>query len=172
MFASDQLIVPDDVRGNYATLESAVLTQGWLPLQESRGRIMFALDNGGETLQRYISGHPSLEGRVLFTDSEPGTAEAAFIKQNDPLANPGEIEMLVELGYMVRTRADADTVQARNGDTTQRDAALASGAHFISTDYPVPNPEFGTDYQVSIPGGNIARCNPVSGPVDCDPAAL
>ena len=44
-------------------------------------------------------------------------------------------------------------------------AALKSGAHFISTDYPVPNPDF-SDYQVSIPGGGIARCNPVN-PGDC-----
>lgn len=44
--------------------------------------------------------------------------------------------------FMVRTRADYDTVQSRQNDTTQRDAAFASGAQFISTDYPEPNPEF------------------------------
>jgi hypothetical protein len=75
--------------------------------------------------------------------------------------------MLVEQGYMVRTRADADTEQARSGDTSRRDAALASGAQFISTDYPVPNPEF-SDYQVTIPGGGIARCNPVNAPDSCE----
>ena len=83
------------------------------------------------------------------------------MKRNDPLSNPGDIESLVEQGYMVRTRADADTLQSRNNDTTQREAALNSGAHFISTDYPVPNPDF-SDYQVSLPGDGIARCNPVS----------
>ena len=122
---------------------------------------MFALDNGGDLRDNYIVGHTSLAGRVLFTDSPVGTPEAAFMKRNDPLGNPGEIESLVEQGYMVRTRADADTVQARSGDTTQRDAALASGAHFISTDYPVPDPDF-SDYQVRLPGDGIARCNPVA----------
>ncbi len=126
---------------------------------------MFALDNGGDKRDTYIVGHTSLAGRVLFTDSPAGTPEAAFMKRNDPLGNPGEIESLVEQGYMVRTRADADTVQARSGDTTQRDAALASGAHFISTDYPVPDPRF-SDYQVRLPGNGIARCNPVS-PGNC-----
>ncbi len=92
------------------------------------------------------------------------------MKRNDPLANPGDIETLVKQGYMVRTRADADTVQARSGDTTQRDAALSSGAQFISTDYPVPNPDF-SDYQVRLPGDGIARCNPVS-PGNCDPEFL
>jgi hypothetical protein len=166
VFPSERLIVPDDVRGDFATLEAAVLTQGWPRLSQARGRIMFALDNTGSARDIYIEGHTSLQGRVLFTDSPAGTPEAAFMKRNDPLANPGDIEALVTQGYMVRTRADADTVQARNNDTTQRDAALSSGAHFISTDYPVPDLRF-SDYQVTLPGGRIARCNPVN-PGECN----
>jgi len=161
VFDDSQLILPDDVRGDDVTLELAVLTRGWPPLSEVRGKVMFALDNGGEKRDLYVEGHTSLEGRILFTDSPPGTPEAAFMKRNNPLSNPGEIETLVEQGYMVRTRADADTEQARSGDTTRRDAALNSGAHFISTDYPVPDPDF-TDYQVQLPGGGEARCNPVN----------
>ena len=170
VFPAERLIVPDNVRGDFATLEAAVLTQGWPRLSEARGKIMFALDNGGAILDNYIVGHTSLEGRVLFTNSPVGTPEAAFIKLNDPLAALAEIETRVAQGYMVRTRADADTLQARNGDTTRRDAALNSGAHFISTDYPVPNPEF-SDYQVTIPGGGIARCNPIN-PGNCNPELL
>jgi hypothetical protein len=170
VFPPQQLLVPDDVRGNFATLEAAVLTQGWPRLADARGRIMFALDNTDDTRDNYIAGHSSLAGRVLFTDSPAGTPEAAFMKRNDPLANPGEIEALVAQGYMVRTRADADTVQARSGDTTQRDAAINSGAHFISTDYPVPNPAF-SDYYVRLPGDRVARCNPVN-PGHCQPGLL
>ena len=170
VFPPEQLIVPDDVRGNFMTLELAVLTRGWPRLSEARGKVMFALDNTSAVRDKYIDGHSSLQGRMLFTDSPAGTPEAAFMKRNDPLANPGDIESLVKQGYMVRTRADADTVQARSGDTTQRDAALNSGAQFISTDYPVPNPDF-SDYQVRLPGDGIARCNPVS-PGSCDPEFL
>ena len=166
VFPNDRIILPDDIRGTYTTLETAVLNQGWLPLAQARGKVMFALDNGGEKRETYIAGHPSLQGRILFTDSAPGTPEAAFMKKNDPLASPGDIEFLVEQGYMVRTRADADTEQARNGDTTRRDAAFDSGAHFISTDYPVADPNF-TDYQVTMPEGNIARCNPINATDDC-----
>ena len=53
---------------------------------------------------------------------------------------------------MVRTRADANTVQARNNDTSQREQAFASGAQAISTDYYLPAQHFGNDYQVQIPG--------------------
>ena len=91
---------------------------------------MFALDNTNAVRDNYIAGHSSLAGRVLFTDSPAGTPEAAFMKRNDP---PGDIASLVAQGYMVRTRADADTEQARSGDTTQRDAALNSGAPFMAS---------------------------------------
>lgn len=160
VFPDEQLILPDDVRGDAVTLELAILEQGWPSLSEARGRIIFALDNGGEKRDTYIEGHTSLEGRVMFTDSPPGTPEAAFMKRNDPLSEPGRIEELVAQGYLVRTRADADTQQARDNDPARREAALASGAHYISTDYPVPNPEF-SSYRVAIPGDGIARCNPV-----------
>ena len=170
VFPDQQLILPETVRGDAVTLELGVLTNGWPLLSEARGKILFALDNGGEILERYIEGHPSLDGRVLFTNSPPGTPEAAFIKLNNPLSEPGVIEGLVRQGYMVRTRADADTVQARSDDTTQREAALVSGAQYISTDYPVADPLFST-YSVEIPGDYIARCNPVS-PGECTLADL
>ena len=170
VFSAESLITPDWVRGQRATLEEAILADGWPSLGQARGRVMFALDNGGTTRDNYIEGHPSLAGRVLFTDSEPGTPEAAFIKKNDP-TDYMAIQELVRLNYMVRTRADADTDQARTGDTTRRDTALLSGAQWISTDYPVADTRF-SDYKVSIPGGNIARCNPVSLPSDCQDSDL
>ena len=170
VFDEDEIVTPDWVRGERASLEQAILEDGWPALDQARGRVMFGLDNGGSTRDAYIEGHPALAGRILFTDSEPGTPEAAFIKQNSP-SDVEAIQELVRLGYMVRTRADADTAQARSGDTTQREQALESGAHFVSTDYPVPDERF-TDYQVTIPGGNIARCNPVNADTDCSDEEL
>lgn len=167
VFAPGQLITPDDVRGDRETLEEAVLTDGWPTLGESRGKILFALDNGGDKKALYTAGHPSLRGRVLFTSAEPGEDEAGFVKLNDPIADGARIRDLVGRGFIVRTRADGDTVQARSGDVTQRDAAIASGAQFVSTDYPVPDPDFGTGYMVEIPGGTPARCNPISAPPAC-----
>jgi len=165
VFPDEQLILPDDVRGDFTTLEEAVLTRGWPTLADARGKVLFALDNGGSVRDMYVEGHPSLAGRVLFTDSPAGTPEAAFMKINNPVSGFDAIQEAVLQGYIVRTRADADTAQSRSGDTTQRDTALASGAQFISTDYPVPDPRF-TDYSVEIPGDGIARCNPLA-PGEC-----
>jgi hypothetical protein len=172
IFPSRQLITPDDVRGRRKSLEQAVLKKGWPVLDASRGRVLFALDNGGELRDLYIEDHPGLRDRVLFTDSPAGTPEAAFMKRNDPVGRVEEIQDLVAKGYIVRTRADADTIEARFGDTSRRDAALASGAHFVSTDYPVPDPDFGTGYVVEIPGGAPGRCNPVNAPPGCRNTAL
>jgi len=178
VFSPEQMITPDDVRGDHPTLEEAVLSDGWPTLRESRGKVFFGLDNGGDKRDAYVAGHPALRGRVLFTSSLPGEPEAGFVKLNDPFGDGPLIRDLVGRGFIVRTRADGDTVQARSGDPAQRDAAIASGAQFVSTDYPVPDPDFGTGYFVEIPGGTPARCNPISAPPDCtsldieNPAAL
>jgi hypothetical protein len=175
VLAEDRIITPDDVRGSHATLEEAVLTDGWPTLGAARGQVMFLMDNGGRYRADYLARHPNLAGRVLFTNADPGQPDAAFVKRNDPLgAITGEIQGLVGRGYLVRTRADADTVQARTGDVTQRDAALQSGAQFVSTDYPVPGraAPFGTDYFAQIPGGDPARCNPVNTGTHCRSSAL
>lgn len=170
VFAEDEMLTPDDVRGDAETLEDAVLGEGWPTLGDSAGQVLFALDNGGEERDAYLEGNPSLEGRVLFVSSPPGEPSAAFMKLNDPLDAEVDIAEMVEAGYVVRTRADEPTIQARNGDTEMRDAALASGAQWVSTDFPVPGmaERYGTDYVAQLPGGVVARCNPVSAPPDCE----
>jgi hypothetical protein len=170
-----QMLTPDDVRGSHATLEDAILADGWPTLGAARGKVMFLMDNGGHYRTDYLAGHPNLDGRVLFTNSNPGLPDAAFVKRNDPRGpNIAAIQDLVRRGYLVRTRADADTIQARTGDTTQRDAALLSGAQYVSTDYPVPGraAPFGTDYVAQIPDGDPARCNPINTGAQCRNDAL
>ncbi len=68
---------------------------------------------------------------------------------------------------IVRTRADADTLQARANDPTMKLAALGGGAQLVSTDYERPDPTIGTGYTVRIPGGTPARCNPITAPPGC-----
>ncbi|RUL88631.1 phosphatidylinositol-specific phospholipase C1-like protein [Tautonia sociabilis] len=164
-FDSDHLITPDSVRGDAETLRDAIRSRGWPLLADSRGKILLALDNTDAIRNRYLDGHPSLSGRLMLADA--GSADhpaASWFKRNDPIGQFDEIRELVRLGFLVRTRADADTRQARSGDTSRRDRALASGAQYVSTDYPEPDPRF-SDYRVALPGGAEARVNPVSGPV-------
>jgi len=154
----DHLIVPDDLRGDHATLDEAVVSDGWPLLADSRGKLMFALDNGGETRDMYRAPSDVLAGRVMFTSSEPGSPDGAFVKINDPIGNEEMINDAVAQGYLVRTRTDVPTSDARTGSTERRDAALSTGAQFLSTDYYAENPEFGTGYVVEFD----SRCNPVT----------
>jgi hypothetical protein len=172
VFGPDQLITPDDVRGSHATLEEAVLAgDGWPTVDESRGKVLVTLDNQRDT---YLSGTTTLEGKVAFTPSAPGQPDAAFLKLNDPLGDFAAIQSAVAAGYIVRTRADSPVDTAISGDVTQRDAAFASGAQFVSTDYPMPGmaERWGTSYVAQLPGGGTARCNPVRAVPECDNASL
>jgi hypothetical protein len=112
----------------------------------------------------YAVGHRGLKGRVMFSSSLPGQPDAALINIDDPRgANQATIRDLVRQGYVVRTQADEPVLTPQSGDVTRRDAALASGAQWVSTDYPVPGlaTRWGSDYVVQLPRGAIARCNPV-----------
>jgi Phosphoinositide phospholipase C, Ca2+-dependent len=164
VFSPNDLIAPDQVRGKHATLEEAVLHSEWPTLAAARGKVVFLMD------QRpvgpvYLEGHPSLRGRIIFTNAEPGQPDCGFTEEND--GTQEEIAALVRKGYLVRTRTDADTKQARTNDTSRREVALASGAQLLSTDYPASEPSQWTPYSVGLPGGAVARCNPVNGPPSC-----
>ncbi len=155
----DKLITPDDVRGEYPTLEAAVLAHAWPALAKARGKFFFVLDETGPKMETYIAGHPSLKGRVMFVNANEGRAEAAFRIVNEPKQDWAYIQYLVRCGYYVRTRADADTKEARTGDYSRWRDALISGAQVISTDYYVPDPKLGTGYHVQLPGGQPGRWN-------------
>jgi hypothetical protein len=164
VFKPEEMITPDEVRGNSFTLLDAVRAGKWPTLAKARGRVVFLLDqqHAGPV---YAKGHPALRGRVVFTNAIPGSPDAAFIEQNN--GSKPEIDALVKKGYLVRTRTDESTEQARTNDTTRRDIALSSGAQMLSTDYPLSEPSPWTKFSVGLPGGKVARCNPVNKPAGC-----
>jgi hypothetical protein len=165
VFPREEIVLPDQVLGTYATLDEAVHHNNWPTLAEARGKVVFLLDQR-KAGPAYLEGHPSLRGRVLFTNAAPGSPDAAFTEENDAPAQA--IDALVRQGYLVRTRSDSDTEQARNNDTSRRDEVLPSGAQMISTDYPASEPAT-SGYVVTLPEKEAVRCNPVvkaSGCVD------
>jgi Phosphoinositide phospholipase C, Ca2+-dependent len=153
------MLTPDDVRGDFTTLVSAVLERGWPKLDDCRGKLLFALDNEGRLADRYLEGHPVLNGRVMFASVSESHPAAAWMKINDPIRDFEKIQSMVSRGFLVRTRADAETNQSRTNDTTQREKAFASGAQFISTDYPKADLRF-SDYCVQFEKGDMVRSHP------------
>jgi hypothetical protein len=165
VFPPSEMITPDDVRGHYDTLNEAVLAGNWPTLAGARGKVVFLMDQ--RTVGPvYLAGHPALRGRVLFTNSEPGEPDAAFIERNEGPA--ADITSLVRKGYLIRARTDSDTKEARTSDTSTRDAMMASGAQLLSTDYPVNEPaRWPGNFVVTLPGKAVARCNPVNAQATC-----
>jgi hypothetical protein len=131
-------------------------------LEEARGKFILILDEGGPKRDMYYEGW---QQRPMFTNAPEGHPANAIMIINDPIGQFEEIQRLVKAGYMVRTRADADTREARDNDTRRRAAAFASGAQAISTDYYTPATHFGNQYQVILP--EPIQCNPVIAPQIC-----
>jgi hypothetical protein len=159
VFPPSALITPDRVRGGYVTLREAVLKHGWPSLSAARGKVMFALDEGPAHVAAYRGSRRSLEGRLLFVNTDEQSPAAGYITLNER-ADAARITADVKAGFIVRTRADADTLEARADDTSRRDAALVSGAQYVSTDYRRPDKRL-SDYRVRLPGGAVTVCNPV-----------
>lgn len=165
VFDRNQLITPDDIRGDYATLEEAVLKKGWPSLDEGRGRFLFAFHDSPEKMDIYAEGRPSLEGRPMFATTSAGRPDAAILVVNDP--NSDEIPQLLEAGYLVRTRADSGVREPRLNDRSRFEQAMKSGAHYIHTDFPKGQPHPETGYEVVFPDGGTVRCNPLLAPGNC-----
>jgi hypothetical protein len=139
-----------------------IVDLNWPLLDEARGKFILILDEGGAKRDLYYDGW---QQRPMFTNAPEGHPAAAIMILNDPIGQFDEIQRLVKAGYMVRTRADADTHEARENDTTRRAAAFASGAQAVSTDYYLPATHFGSEYQVSLP--QPIDCNPIMAPINC-----
>ena len=161
------LITPDDVQGRYPTLREAVLAGNWPTLGAARGKVLFALDENAEKSAIYRGGRKSLEGRVFFINTDETSPAGAYMTLNDPVSQADRIRRAVAAGFIVRTRADADTREARANDTRRREAALVSGAQWISTDYMWPEPKLNNGYEAHLPRGLATVCNPVRAAAKC-----
>ena len=152
----ERLIRPQDVRPVDSTKPV------WPRLDQARGKFLLILDEGGAKRDLYAGDWRS---RPMFVNVGPDHPGAAVMIVNDPVADFQRIQTLVNAGFMVRTRADADTREARINDAQRRQAAFASGAQAISTDYYLPTNPFGNAYRVHVSGA--IQCNPVTAPQGC-----
>lgn len=182
VFDEDHIITPDSVRGEAATLRQAVTGDGWPTLADGRGKVMFGLDNAsGPIRDTYFADRPNLEGRAMFAEATSQSADgAAFFKYNSP-SSP-LIEQAIAAGFIVRTRADGPFTSLLdvNNETrlvprgvASRRQAWVSGATWLSSDYLEPTDSTqplirGNLFTSFLPGGGVARCNPVKVNPVCD----
>jgi hypothetical protein len=150
----ERLVTPDDVQGHATTLRQAVTTRGWPTLAAARGKALLFLDDRAEFYDAYTRGGTSCRGRPLFPASLPTEPLAAVVIVNEP---GSEATKAVAQGFIVRSRVDERPAPA--GYERRRRAALRSGAHILSTDYPI-----GTEGVVAFRPFGVAagRCNPIT----------
>jgi hypothetical protein len=166
----DQRITPDMVQGDAESLNAAV-RDGWPTLGELRGKILVVMD-GDDFRPLYTANDTTTAGKIMFMlgKKEYDNPVIAIELLNDPIGDAADITLAQAAGHLVRTRADADNEEPLAGDYTRAEAALASGAQLISTDYPVPVD--GVDYVFDLPEGGPVRCNPVTAPDECTTLAI
>ena len=173
VFEPAHLLVPDEVRGAHGTLTAAIAADGWPLLGAVRGRIVFVMMGSENHRSAYSDGFTTLADRPVFVTAAAATPVGVIDKLDDPESAFDEIQSRVQAGQIIRTRADTPGVEAELTDPVRREAALASGAHVVSTDHPTPVEPGG--YAVELSPGDpsaAARCNPVTAPPSCDDAAL
>lgn len=156
VFPAERLVTPDLVRGSHATLRAAIQRDGWPRIDALRGRVMFVLGDSQEMVGRYLAVRPGGRHGVFFFDHGVADPETGWLYRSNPRA--ADIRARVGEGYLVYTRADAHTAQARTNSTGRRDRALAVGS-VISTDYPWADDRL-SRYRVDFPGGAYVRPHP------------
>lgn len=154
-----RLVSPGLITKPGQSLNESIKNNGWPFIEEVAGKLMLVLDEPIEKINTYLAATQADE-RVFFVNVPPDHPQAAFIIANNPLEQENDIRNWVKEGYLVRTRADANTIEAINGDYSRFEAAKRSGAQFISTDYyykTVRHP----DFIIRFEQDKFVRCNPV-----------
>jgi hypothetical protein len=159
IFKTTELITPSQVKGRKKTLRQAIVINGWPDLAKARGKVLFVLDAGKELTELYLTGDEDY-ARPMFSNTDPENPHAAFFIMNDPVKQEKDIVDRVKMGFMIRTRSDADTREARTGDKGRFEAAIRSGAQVITTDYYQKSLSPNKDFEI-IFDGRYSQCNPV-----------
>jgi hypothetical protein len=165
-FATGQIITPDMVQGHHASLREAVLAHDWPRLGAARGKVIVVLDDSAAKVDAYRGTRANLEGRAMFVTTDAASPVAAFLSLPDPVKDGSHIAAAVQDGFMVITRADADTREARTGTTARRDAAFRSGAQVVQSNFVVADPKIGS-YRVSLADNASAMCGQELAPERC-----
>ncbi|WP_366926482.1 Ca2+-dependent phosphoinositide-specific phospholipase C [Brevundimonas sp.] len=163
VFPRERLFLPAELQGAFVSVNAAVRREGWPPVAELRGRVIFMLLDDPEPQAAYARFTSGAVEPILFRSisaDDPGTGW--LIR---PQPDGSGFRPLLAAGFLVYTRADANSVEPRLGDRSRASLAMDSGAQLISTDYPWPAPG-AESYEVSFRGGFV-RCNPVTRPKGC-----
>ena len=150
VFAQNQTLVyrPDEMRGEFASLRQRLEKVGWPKVGDVRGKAIFIINGGMRHTEAYSAGRPDFSGRWMFSFSQAGRPDAAFVKRDNPFE--ADVRELVTKGYVIRTRTDSPGEEAPLNSTIRREKAFETGAQMLCTDYYKPDPQL-SPYMVQLP---------------------
>lgn len=140
------LYTPAMLRDTFSSCNDRISTVDWPLLNDVLGKVFIVLD--GDFNGIYTKALNTKEDRPMFVYGQPGEPETAFVIRNEPQGKEDEIRTLTEM-YLVRTRTDAGTLEARSLDYSRYNAVIKSKAQIITTDYYRADPSI-SNFVVSL----------------------
>jgi hypothetical protein len=153
VFGREKLLTPGDLRSEYASINERLNRIGWPYLNDCLGKIIFILQGNNDMF--YKQSIDRKEERVMFVYSEPGEINTAFVIRNSSQGIENEISDLAKK-FIVRTRTDAGTHQARANDYSDYHSVLKSNAQIISTDYYKADLRW-SSYEIKLTGASKSK---------------
>lgn len=160
----DRLLTPADMLRGYADFAAMRQADDWLPVREMLGKILvlfhYDWSDDGQIINAYMDADPTFRTQAMFPlHVDPSLPNACFLAFNEPESVLGADRMLRDGRFIVRTRTDAHPFYS----DARRDAAFASTAQILSTDYPPRTDAAPDSFAVVFPGGKTARLLPQDG---------
>ncbi|MFK7827521.1 MAG: Ca2+-dependent phosphoinositide-specific phospholipase C [Oligoflexales bacterium] len=150
-FPVQNIYTPDELKGTFKNLHTAVTTRGWPSYRSMKGKFLFVLHTKGLLRSVYNMQEPKLDTKLMFSESDGLSSYSAIIIKNDPVQQFDVIKQLVEKGFIVRTRADAGLKHS----PLRIEKAIKSGAQIITTDFLLGSSRGFFD----LAGLNALKCN-------------
>ena len=168
VFSDAQLLEPDDVRGDYPTLQAAVSDVGWPTLGEVRDTVLFVVLDA-EHGAGYSQNYSTVAGRAMFVrvgadQFDSPVAAVAKLGSSDQAG--------IDAAHAANLLIATNVCSADESDKScfaQLETARDAGIHMLKDDIPamIPDREYWMDLD-----GNPALCNPVTAPERCTSAAI
>jgi len=140
VFKDSDLLTPAILKDTFINIKARLHKNGWPTINSCLGKVIFILE--GENCDIYRNDIEKGIDRPMFVFGSPNDNSTAFLLRNHSMGHEKEMAELSEL-YIIRTRSDAGTLEARDNNYNRFKSCLKSKAQIISTDYYKPDPRFG-----------------------------
>ena len=150
VFNNSDLLTPSMLKDTFTNIKTRLHKNGWPTINSCLGKVVFILE--GENSAIYRNDIENGIDRPMFVFGSPNDNSTAFLLRNYSMGHEKEMAELSK-HYIIRTRSDAGTLEARDNNYNRFKSCLKSKAQIISTDYYMPDSRFG-NFCIKFPNNN------------------